>query len=205
MRIMTYCDANHSFLMPHLLFNHPAYCARHGHSWTLVDRTMCPDRPVAYNRILMMQDALQTMATGEWMLYIDADAFFVDINEDIASRTMSDKDMVIAVEPTGLLNCGVWLVRKSDWTKSFLEALWADRDYDRKQFAEQQYVQDHLKANLKHIGIGRHDQMNSSHWYYKTGDPIIHFVSYHKPLAIRRGMVRWPEVAKALGGKLEEL
>ncbi len=105
------------------------YCKRFGYDFIEFDRTLDPNRPTAWCKILAV---LQVLPNYDWVLWNDADAlvwdsglglkrFIADLNEEL---------FVVQDDPVGI-NTGVFLVKNSPKIFELLA-----RAYDQTQFNE---------------------------------------------------------------------
>lgn len=82
----------------------------------------------------------------EWILWIDADAFFCNFSttiEGLLERARADygidekgKDLIIANDMNGL-NSGVFLLRNSTWSRDFLERTYNIRDWENLEHEQE--------------------------------------------------------------------
>jgi hypothetical protein len=128
-----------------------AYAARHGYDLHLTSRLLAPERPPAWSKIALVRDLLERY---DEVLWVDADAIFVDISKDIAELVRPDKDLylvehVYAENPEWRsANTGVFLVRSTPWARDFLERVWAAEEYVHHPWWENAAVLDLLGYEL---------------------------------------------------------
>lgn len=104
------------------------------HWWDVVLRfgSLAPDRPIAWSKIRLVTELLDEY---EEVLWIDADAVIVDPGRDIREDADPEKPLSLVEhtwdDPPGrrAVNTGVMLVRRSDWSREFLSAVWAHEKY----------------------------------------------------------------------------
>lgn len=82
------------------------------------------------------------------MLWVDADALFMRFSPDIRTEIIDGKDLLLVnhevrrpLQPGATLcldvpNTGVMLLRNTDWTRSFLDAVWEKTDLIDHRFWE---------------------------------------------------------------------
>jgi hypothetical protein len=109
--------------------NRRDYAERHG--YTLIDGTVHrgPERPPAWYKIKAVEAVLDEY---DWVFYLDADAWITnpDIKLESILPARSTSDFVVTNDVTGL-NAGTWLIRNSDWSRSFLKEWWSMSSYIR--------------------------------------------------------------------------
>ena len=104
-----------------------AYAARHGYDLVLSTEPIAPERPPAWQKIAMVRRLLDSY---EEVLWVDADAIFLDISQDVADLVRPGKDLYLVEHvweggSARSANTGVFLIRATDWSRSFLDRVWA--------------------------------------------------------------------------------
>lgn len=128
-----------------------AYAARHGYDLELRSRLPAPERPAAWSKIALVRELIERY---DEVLWIDADAIFVDISKDIAELVRPDKDLylvehVYAENPEWRsANTGVFLLRSTPWARDFLDKVWAAEEYVDHAWWENAAVLDLLGYEL---------------------------------------------------------
>ncbi len=94
--------------------------------WDLILSTedLAERRPFPWGKIPLLR---ALMDEYEWLLWVDADVVMVDIEADITREIREDKNLYL-VEHHGTeyhANTGVMLLRSSDWSREFLDEVWA--------------------------------------------------------------------------------
>jgi len=87
------------------------------------------DRPVAWNKILIVKKLLETY---DFVFWVDSDALFVNFNEDIRNEIEEGKDLYLVkhfIKGRFVPNSGSFLIRKSEWSNNFLYAIWSREKY----------------------------------------------------------------------------
>jgi hypothetical protein len=90
-------------------------------------------------QVVAVEGACRKVQHNRHVLWIDADAAFIDLSHDIRDELEPGKDLYLVEHrwdvPPGRrsANAGVMLLRSSDWTRAFLDAAWSnDRFVDRQ-------------------------------------------------------------------------
>jgi hypothetical protein len=128
-----------------------AYAALHGYDLRLSTRPLDHDRPPAWSKIALVRELLDSY---DEVLWIDADAIFLDISKDIAELVRPGKDLYLvehlweADETWRSANTGVFLVRSTPWARSFLDRVWAAEQYIDHPWWENAAVLDLLGYEL---------------------------------------------------------
>ena len=104
------------------------FAERHGYDVVLSTESIAPERPPAWSKIRLARDLLERY---DEVLWIDADAMFVDISKDIADLVRPGKDLYLVEhlwhenDDWRSANTGVFLIRSTDWSRAFLDAVWS--------------------------------------------------------------------------------
>jgi galactosyl transferase GMA12/MNN10 family len=107
------------------------YAARHGYDVELRTELPAPERPAPWSKVRLVQSLLDDY---EEVFWIDADAIFVDISEDIARHVKPGKDLYLVehIWEGGRLrgpNFGVFLIRSTPWSRKLLDDIWASEQF----------------------------------------------------------------------------
>lgn len=108
-----------------------AFAAKRGYRFTAFNASLARDRHPAWSKVIAIQRAFADGA--EYALWLDSDAFLPRADfrvESLIERL--EQDAVFSLDPP-LWNCsmvcsGVFAMRRSNWTTSFLEQWWAAGD-----------------------------------------------------------------------------
>jgi hypothetical protein len=128
-----------------------AYAALHGYDLRLSTQLLAPDRPPAWSKIALVRELLERY---DEVLWVDADAIFVDISKDMAELVRPDKDLYLVEhvweenEAWRSANTGVFLVRSTPWARRFLDRVWAAEQYVDHTWWENAAVLDLLGYEL---------------------------------------------------------
>jgi len=128
-----------------------AYAERHAYDLRLETTVLAPERPPAWSKIVLARDLLELY---DEVLWIDADAIFLDISKDIAELVRPGKDLYLVEhlyaenETWRSANSGVFLVRSTDWARDFLDRVWASEQFIDHAWWENAAVLDLLGYEL---------------------------------------------------------
>ena len=128
-----------------------AYAELHGYDLRLETEPLDPDRPPAWSKIALVRELLESY---DEVLWVDADAIFLDISKDIAELVRPDKDLYLVEhvyeqdDSWRSANTGVFLVRSTPWAQQFLERVWAAEQYIDHPWWENAAVLDLLGYEL---------------------------------------------------------
>ncbi len=103
------------------------------------------DRPAPWWKILVIKRLFAEQY--DYVAWIDADALFVDYRKSIADVITDGKEMYLVrhrIESRDVPNTGVWIMRNSEWSSRFLDAVWAKQEYLHHQWWENAAVIDAL-------------------------------------------------------------
>jgi hypothetical protein len=105
------------------------------------------DRPPAWNKIKIVRKLLNKY---DFVLWIDSDALFVRFDEDIRREIESGKDFYLVkhhLKSREAPNTGLFLIRNTAWSRSFLDKVWNSEKYIYHNFWENAAVIDLLGYN----------------------------------------------------------
>ena len=128
-----------------------AYAALHGYDLRLSTRLLDPTRPPAWSKIALVRQLLERY---DEVLWVDADAIFLDISKDIGDLVRPGKDLYLVEhvyeqdESWRSANTGVFLVRSTRWSRRFLDRVWAAEQYVDHPWWENAAVLDLLGYEL---------------------------------------------------------
>jgi hypothetical protein len=128
-----------------------AYAALHGYELRLSTQLLDGGRPPAWSKIALVRELLEEY---EEVLWVDADAIFLDISKDIAELVRPGKDLYLVEhlyeqdESWRSANTGVFLVRSTPWARQFLDRVWAAEQYVDHPWWENAAVLDLLGYEL---------------------------------------------------------
>lgn len=127
-----------------------AYAWQYGYDLLLTTRWLVPERPPAWSKIALVRRLLDQY---ELVLWVDADAAFVDLSTDIADLVRPGKDLYL-VEHTWeggqrrSANFGVFLICATDWSRKLLDDTWAAEQYIDHRWWENAALLDMLGYEL---------------------------------------------------------
>lgn len=109
------------------------YAAKHG--YRVVDQSHLIDtsRPPAWSKIPAVSDLLRS-GRCDWVMWTDADTIIMNSDVRVEDFIPADDNVDLLVgsdDYGGGYNSGVFLLRRSPWSLSFLERWWAMTDYVR--------------------------------------------------------------------------
>jgi hypothetical protein len=117
------------------------YAEQHGYE-VIVGTGESDGRPAAWGKIPLLQ---RLLTSYDFVLWIDADALILDTSVDIETLIPADAFQAYVVETSwpgwGDSPCtGVWALRASERTQSFLAAVWEQTDFTNHKWWEQAAV-----------------------------------------------------------------
>lgn len=180
------------------LRNHTRYAAKHNHSYDFHLGSLDPSRPPAWSKLLHIERNLKELEVGEWLLWIDADAFFINQDIKLESLIIPDKDMVVCVDAQNNENTGVWFWRKCKWSMDYLRELWEQKQFIHHQWWENMAFMYTWKAHSDHIGWQPFKSMNTYPDFYQKGDFVLHVAGGNKINRLQMAVQQHPEVRDAL-------
>lgn len=165
--------------------NHVSYAAKYCYEYSFHFGSLCPERPVPWSKLIHIRNNLSTMQTGEWLMWIDADAFFMNYDIELTKLIIPFYDMLLCKDDTNRPNTGVWFWRKTDWSMSYLEELWGQTRYIYHPLWENMAFIQTWQKHHNHIGWLSNKQINTFAESYQDGDFIVHFAGANKEEKIK--------------------
>lgn len=104
--------------------NHRDYAKEHGYEYFLLEKRLS-SRPAVWDRFPLV--TLLHNRGAEWVLYLDADAMFMNTSvkiEDFIEKNGAGKDLIVSGDLNVHYQAGVYLIRKSLWTHRSLCKAW---------------------------------------------------------------------------------
>jgi len=95
--------------------NKQRYCDKHGYEFRLYGN-LAPDRCIHWSKYF---GALDAMKTCEWIFVMHMDNVIVNTNIKLENLMERDHDFYVCNDNHGL-NDGQFLVKSSDWARTFL-------------------------------------------------------------------------------------
>lgn len=120
------------------------YARRHGYDLRLLTEPLQTERPGQWNKILLLRELVREY---DLVLWIDADALFVDGRRDIADELEDGRFLYIAEHAYGGLrvpNTGVVMIRSGPEAEALLDELWNDTDFIDHRWHEQAALMNRL-------------------------------------------------------------
>eukprot|EP00397_Hematodinium_sp_SG-2012_P037063 GEMP01040105.1.p1 GENE.GEMP01040105.1~~GEMP01040105.1.p1 ORF type:complete len:328 (+),score=65.96 GEMP01040105.1:332-1315(+) len=119
--VISYCNyPNKTFILPELsLTNKQAYTKRHNYKFFHVEQTYVSQFHPWMNKLLAIEEQLEHFA---WVMWADCDLFFMNQSitlENIILAAGKDKSLILT-EDGNMLNTASFLLRNTEWGKSFL-------------------------------------------------------------------------------------
>jgi hypothetical protein len=188
-----------------------AYAAVHGYDLRFSTELLAPERPAAWSKIALVRELLERY---DQVLWVDADAIFLDISKDIADLLRPDKDLYLVEhryaedDSWRSANTGVFLVRSSDWSRRFFERVWTAEQYVDHPWWENAAVLDLLgyelspdlspPRKLRSTEFDSHVELLGLEWNTTAGAPPV-------PWPRIRHHGRSEDMAELRGRLLEDL
>jgi galactosyl transferase GMA12/MNN10 family len=116
--------------------NKMRYCEKHGYrlfdsSLTALDTS----RPPSWSKIRAVQRLLETDEC-DWVFWLDADTVIMNSDKMVESFLPAEDsgiDLILTHQKGTSWNAGAWLIRKSDWSKQFLDTWWNMKSFVRQK------------------------------------------------------------------------
>lgn len=113
--------------------NKRSYAERHGYTLFDSSHLIDPSRPPAWTKVKAVQHLLfeQTDFQCDWVVWMDADTVIMNAGvrfEDFIPANTTH-DLIVGSDKGGGVNSGVFLFRKSEWSRNFLTQWWNMTSY----------------------------------------------------------------------------
>lgn len=157
--------------------NKRSYCERHRYDFIEETEALETGRPPTWWKIKLLQKHLPSY---DWIFWTDADSLVMNPSVRLERFLTEDSDMVICHEDVGQgvynINAGQFLIRRSDWSFEFLEAVWDQERFVHDRLGEQRAIIHLLFSyNLsQNIRILSQREFNSYILNYAGGDFLLH-------------------------------
>ncbi len=132
-----------------------AYAARHGYDVVVARESRCPERPVSWSKVRLIQEL---MARYELVVWVDVDTVVLDPSRDIADELVPEADIYLAAHHylgQEIPNAGVLMVRATPAANAFLDLVWEQEQYIEHPWWENAAILDLLGYRLEPCGPER--------------------------------------------------
>jgi hypothetical protein len=103
------------------------YCAKHNYTFIDDESIYDASKPIPFSKLLLLKKYLKDF---DYLVWIDADILIMNNNITIESFIERYKNYdQITGSDWKMQNTGVWIVKNTDFSFSFLQAVW-DNEYD---------------------------------------------------------------------------
>ena len=199
------------WIYPMSFRNKHAYAKRHNidlivEGSELVDHS----RDICWSKIPMIREWLPHY---EWLMWMDGDAFFMDMERSLESVLDDTKDFIVAKDWNGI-NLGIFFIKNSAYSFDLLDEIWDVPPFAWKPFQEQgavrwltnwAYNPTAANLHLPHFLFPPQKMFNSYPWdftdtkkedvhvrtesKYSKGDFIVHFPACDRVATCRTTIV----------------
>lgn len=161
------------------------YCEKHGYDFIYAEESLDPTRPIPWSKIPLILNAMEN-EEYKWIFWTDADALFMNMAVQLEDLTDENYNFIITKDLNGI-NTGHFLIKNCQWSREFLEAVYAHTECLHHWYWEQQGIIEELNQNPKWLSSIKFIPQrlmnsysseiigNSLIWTYHPGDFIIHF------------------------------
>lgn len=163
-----------------------SYCQKHGYDFIYAEESQDPSRHIYWSKIVLMLKTLEN-PSYKWVVWMDADTLIMNTDIPLEDLIDDNYDFIISKDWNGI-NAGVFLSKNSDWSRNFLNNVYARTDCLNTNFPEQNAISSELQKpeNGSLAKIVPQRLINSypfeTHWpslitCYQQGDFLLHFAS----------------------------
>lgn len=157
-----------------------AYCVANGYDYRCHMAEFDEDINPSWCRLRFIRDALETHDTVFWL---DGDAMFTNHSVRIEDLHTTSEDIAMCTDAAAPLNAGVMILRKSPFTRWFLDAVWNERHSNNRLWEQdtinRMFRHGHLAGHLRVYAprdfnscVGTHSNGPNCDW--QPGDVIAH-------------------------------
>ena len=104
------------------------YADGNGYELVAVEEQLAPHRPASWGKVVLLHQLVQQY---DVVLWVDADAVFVDPTRDVAAELQPFRFLHLVSHRIGderVYNCGVMALRGGSLSRRFLERVWNQHD-----------------------------------------------------------------------------
>ena len=113
-----------------------SYCRMNDYDFIFSDK-IYTDKPPSFNRLHMLKELLEKNEY-DYYVWIDADAHFCNnYNLEGYINNYLDKDFIWSGDKTPNINCGIFFVKNSEYSKEFIDKWIKTRKTTNKNWWEQ--------------------------------------------------------------------
>lgn len=178
-----------------ILSNHKRYASIHGYKVVDSSDQLDSSRPPSWSKIQAAKRLLFENDSCDWVMWVDADVVFMNPRLSIESLIPKDpqKHLVLSEDEKFGYNAGAWLLRKSDWSKQFLENWWEQRNFvlpAGTAHSGDNAALGHLlrkETYQAHLGVVPRCRLNSFAAFLEEGDDALKFEHLNNTHYYHRG------------------
>lgn len=125
-----------------------AYAERHGYDLVVERGSLCPERPVAWSKIVLIRSLMERYDLVVW---VDVDAMVLDLSRDIADELRPEADIYLVehrYQGQRIPNAGILMVRSTRAADDFLALVWEQERYTDHVWWENAAILDLLGYRL---------------------------------------------------------
>ncbi len=185
--------------------NKKQYCLSHGYDFIDCSKHIDPSRPVPWSKILLMREILE-QSSYQWLFWIDADALFMNFDQSIESLIDEDYYLIASKDYRFPINTGVFLLKNSEWSRSFLERVYLREDLAQHVLWENQAIiellefpeiagqikilpQRALNSYVTDYRPSSQKKLLGEDSLYQQGDFIVHFTGVRRRLNLLQELI----------------
>lgn len=112
------------------------YCQKHGYDFIYSTEWLDTSRPIPWSKVKLLQEALKNEGY-KWVFWSDADALFMNLGIPLEDIIDENYDLILTKDMNNI-NTGNFLLKNTDWSKEFLEAVYSHTECIHHPWWEQQ-------------------------------------------------------------------
>ena len=130
------------------------YARKHGYRLFDESDQLDRSRPASWSKIRAVQRLLREEGC-DWVFWLDADTVVMNSNKKVEDflpiNDSSSIDILLSPDDGGGYNAGVWLVRNTEWTRTFLQEWWDMKTFVKPPGLAKSGDNDALKHKTSHM------------------------------------------------------
>ena len=180
--------------------NHLLYCNQHNYTYYSFYQNLAEEVPKRHSPKVCwskVKACLHTLNTHQYVMWMDADAIFVDLTTRIEDtiRIHPTKDFYLSKDPKShFINSGVMIWKNSSVAQQMLNNWWNREHLSYRQGGDQVVLADVVQSTASCVDKWHHFEEHEFNCYpsnVSSGNYIVHFMGVKSKLKIRDKLTRW--------------
>lgn len=108
--------------------NHKTYAQMNNYTYVHYNKHVDISRELEWLKIPILRNLVKERKNSEWILWIDSDALFIDMNRKIetilSEYSIPDKTSLVFSGDSNAINTGLLLIKNNKWISDSLKEIW---------------------------------------------------------------------------------